>query len=256
MPQQGCDIKKLGMDMLRFTSKIDDYTAPDEALDGLHTVTSQNCQLSVLGAYMFPLRWGDWDAPLNERNVFIHRSVPDGWWEEYDELRHKHPGVGVTLAQLALAPFTMSDIMRSLEPVGVERWPLELAMKYGMRDSLTCPVGGRWAVAYWSRHVLSGRLTDEERAILFMGATFAAIRLQKLSKPQPDRLVGDGTALTPRELAVLRLASVGRQIREIADLLGLGEETVRSHMKKAQAKLGVRNRVHAVAQAIRRRLIP
>jgi LuxR family quorum sensing-dependent transcriptional regulator len=256
MPQQGGDIQKLGMDMLRFTAKIDEYTSPDEVLDGLHHVTLQNCKLSVLGAYMFPLRWGDWDAALKERNLFLHRSVPDGWWEEYDELRRKYPGVGVTLAQLALAPFTMSEIMRSLEPIGIERWPLELAMKYRMRDSLTCPVGGRWAVAYWSRHVLSGRLTDEERAILFMGATFAAIRLQKLSKPQPDRLGVGSTALTPRELAVLRLASVGKQLRQIADLLGLGEETVRSHMKKAQAKLGVGNRVHAVAQAIRRHLIP
>jgi DNA-binding CsgD family transcriptional regulator len=36
----------------------------------------------------------------------------------------------------------------------------------------------------------------------------------------------------------------------------LGEETVRSHLKKAQAKLGACTRTHAVAQAIRRRLIP
>ena len=43
---------------------------------------------------------------------------------------------------------------------------------------------------------------------------------------------------------------------EIAAHLGLGEETVRSHMKKAQRKLGVTDRTHAVADAIRQRLIP
>ena len=44
-------------------------------------------------------------------------------------------------------------------------------------------------------------------------------------------------------------------MREIAQLLGLGEETVRSHLKKAQVKLGVRERTHAVAQAIQLQLI-
>jgi LuxR family quorum sensing-dependent transcriptional regulator len=38
--------------------------------------------------------------------------------------------------------------------------------------------------------------------------------------------------------------------------LGLGEETVRSHIKKAQTKLGARNSMHAVSQAMRLRLIP
>ena len=39
-------------------------------------------------------------------------------------------------------------------------------------------------------------------------------------------------------------------------MLGIGEETVRSHLKKVQAKLGVHNRAHAVAEAIRQHLIP
>jgi LuxR family quorum sensing-dependent transcriptional regulator len=43
---------------------------------------------------------------------------------------------------------------------------------------------------------------------------------------------------------------------EIAKLLGIGGETVRSHLKKAQAKLGVRNRAHAAAEAVRQQLIP
>jgi DNA-binding CsgD family transcriptional regulator len=88
-----------------------------------------------------------------------------------------------------------------------------------------------------------------------MGATFAVIRLEKLVGLQSGP-VGEYAALTPRELSVLRLMSVGHQIKSAATLLNLGEETVRTHLKKAQAKLGVRNRTHAIAQAIRRRLIP
>jgi DNA-binding CsgD family transcriptional regulator len=69
-------------------------------------------------------------------------------------------------------------------------------------------------------------------------ATFAAIRLQKLVGLHARRLV-QRAPLTPR---VLRLLSVGHQVAESAQLLGLGEETVRAHLKKAQNKLGVRNR--------------
>jgi LuxR family quorum sensing-dependent transcriptional regulator len=98
-------------------------------------------------------------------------------------------------------------------------------------------------------------LTDEARAILFMGATFAAIRLQKLIPPQAGR-TGEAAVLTAREPAVLRLLAGGDRLADAAQSLNLGEETVRSHLKKALAKLGVRNRAHAVAQAIRLHLIP
>jgi len=54
---------------------------------------------------------------------------------------------------------------------------------------------------------------------------------------------------------VLRHASLGETLQETAKLLGLGEETVRSHFKKAQAKLGTRNRTHTVAEAMRDLLI-
>ncbi len=163
------------------------------------------------------------------KTVFLHKSAPAGWWEEHLELNRAHPGYGILFAQMSLAPFTMSELMRMIEPLAVDCWPFELALKYGIRDRLNCPVGGRWIVSYWSRNVLS--LSEEARAILFMGATFAVIRLQKLIGPQVSR-IGKGASLTPRELAVLRYLSIGHQSAEIAELLALGEETVRSHIKK------------------------
>jgi LuxR family transcriptional regulator, quorum-sensing system regulator BjaR1 len=61
--------------------------------------------------------------------------------------------------------------------------------------------------------------------------------------------------LTQRELSVLKIASEGRSADEIAKALGLGMETVRSHLKKARTKLGARNSTHAVAEAMRQLLI-
>lgn len=249
------DVAKLGADMLQFTSRADQLTTPDDVLEHLHRVTSQDAGINVLGAAQFPLRSGDRDAIQLGKTAFLHRSVPAGWWDAHMEFARNQHSSGFMFAQMALAPFTMSELMRMIEPLGVERWPFDLALKYGMRDRLNCPVGGRWVVAYWSKTVLSPRLSEKARAVLFMGATFAAIRLQRLGSANPDR-IGNAAALTARELAVLRLLSVGHQLKETAALLGLGEETVRSHLKKAQTKLGVRSRTHAVAQALRRHLIP
>jgi LuxR family quorum sensing-dependent transcriptional regulator len=99
------------------------------------------------------------------------------------------------------------------------------------------------------------QLEEDQRALLYLGAAFATTRLQKLAPPFTGRL-GKGACLTPRELSVLRSLSLGHRVAEISKDLGLGDETVRSHIKKAQTKLGVRNSMHAVAQAVRLRLIP
>ena len=88
-----------------------------------------------------------------------------------------------------------------------------------------------------------------------LAASFAVLRLEQLLGPDVDRLP-TRPQLTPRELAVLRLTSMGGQTAEIAQELGIGGETIRSHLKKVQSKLGVRNRPHAVAEAIRQHLIP
>jgi LuxR family quorum sensing-dependent transcriptional regulator len=241
--------------MLHFTEAVENLGNPDQVLDALQDATHETCCLNVLGALLLPLRWEDIDALELGKTVFLHKSIPRAWWDEQVELTKLNPGAGAMLARLALAPYTMSETMQRLEPLGVDRWPFELALKYGMRDRLTCPVGGRWIVVYWSKQPLTQRLTSEARALLFLGATFAAIRMQRLLTPSTNRL-GKGTALTPRELAVLRLLSNGKRTRETASLLGLGQETVRSHLKKAQAKLGVNDHTHAVAQAMRLRLIP
>ena len=142
-----------------------------------------------------------------------------------------------------------------MQPIGIDKWTYELALKYGMRDGLTCPVGGRWVVAFWSRKELSNVLTQPIRLLLFAAASIAALRLEQLVDLNSNRF-GPRGQLTPRELAVLRLASMGAQSSEVAKALDIGAETVRSHLKKAQTKLGARNRTQAVAEALRQKLIP
>jgi DNA-binding CsgD family transcriptional regulator len=56
--------------------------------------------------------------------------------------------------------------------------------------------------------------------------------------------------LTERELEVLGLAASGLTTDEIADGLFVSRNTVKSHLRHAYGKLGVRNRAEAVAMAL------
>lgn len=63
------------------------------------------------------------------------------------------------------------------------------------------------------------------------------------------------THLTPREREVMALSSEGLTAQEVAEQLGMSARTVNQHMDNAADKLGTRNRVHTVAEAIRRDLL-
>lgn len=53
--------------------------------------------------------------------------------------------------------------------------------------------------------------------------------------------------LSPREKEVLLWAGRGKSAWETAQLLGLSEATVKSYMRNACGRLGVKNKTHAVA---------
>lgn len=106
----------------------------------------------------------------------------------------------------------------------------------------------------------SASKTDLLRAVraVFNDGTYFP---NELTRPLLNRLVqqsksGDETSvLTPRELQMLEFLAEGRSSKEIANFLAIAEATVKGHLKNLYEKLGASDRAHAVAIALRQRII-
>jgi hypothetical protein len=134
--------------LVEYASRIGELGTTNDVLDALHAITTKSLPLRVLGAVRFPVKAAGLSSLQLGKSAFLHKEVPDGWWEEYTALSPGRFSPVLFLARSSLASYTWTEVQRLFEPVGIDRWSYELALKYGMRDGLTCPVGGRWAVAF------------------------------------------------------------------------------------------------------------
>ena len=73
---------------------------------------------------------------------------------------------------------------------------------------------------------------------------------------RPDHSKREALGITPRELETLELIARGLSNREIAEVLFVSENTVKTHSSRVFDKLGARRRTQAVQFAKELRLIP
>ena len=76
-----------------------------------------------------------------------------------------------------------------------------------------------------------------------------AVRADDGQAPPPSAARLPGPRLTAREYEVLRRVALGETNPEIAEMLGLSRNTVKSYLQTAMQKLGARNRVDAIVRA-------
>jgi DNA-binding NarL/FixJ family response regulator/class 3 adenylate cyclase len=112
------------------------------------------------------------------------------------------------------------------------------------------------ATGFLLKDTPSDRLLDAVR-VAAAGEALIAPRITRrliADFARASRPAGDGVPpalaeLTPREIEVLRLVAQGLSNAEIAAELVLGENTIKTHVGRLLAKLGLRDRVQAVVLA-------
>jgi DNA-binding CsgD family transcriptional regulator len=128
------------------------------------------------------------------------------------------------------------------------------------RTYVAAPVVARGRVAalvHLDRNIESGTTEEFDRDLLAAFCQGIGLMLDHLiaasgdSGTVPEALASWPTALTTREREVLQWVAAGLTNAEIGARLFLGEETVKTHLKKLMRKLGVHNRSQASALYIR-----
>jgi len=107
---------------------------------------------------------------------------------------------------------------------------------------------------------------DTPRTMLFETLRAAARGEVLLTPDMLARVMAQGSGsgeagagsdvLTGRELEVLKGVASGERNKEIAFRLGITERTVKAHLTNVYNKLGVDSRAAAIAEAMRRNLLP
>ncbi len=133
-----------------------------------------------------------------------------------------------------------------------ERWPAVkvIALTASVDEPRMMGVLRAGAVGYVRKDAEPETLIAAVRAVA-AGRTYIDPAIgRQLLRPDPAT-----EALTPRETEVLRALAQGRSNKDIAGRLGVGEETVKTHVGHLLAKLHVENRAQAIVEALRRGLV-
>jgi len=189
--------------------------------DGLALIINQQPDMEVVGA-----------AASGEEALKVYRNHrPD-----------------VTLMDLQLRAMSGVDAIRAIRGVDPDARIVVLTMSRGDEDIHRALAAG--AVSYLVKDTAFDDLLRIIREV-------HAGRSPQISPDIRARLAERAArpALAPPEVEVLELVRQGLRNREIAASLGVGEETVQSHVKHILAKLDVPDRTAAIDVALRRGII-
>lgn len=106
------------------------------------------------------------------------------------------------------------------------------------------------AVGYLLKRAAPAELVPALRDVMAGGSPMSSSVARKVVLSfQPTRSgAGDIDQLSERERQVLHLLAQGKFYKEIADLLGVSQNTVHSYIRRIYEKLHVRSRMEAVAK--------
>ena len=153
----------------------------------------------------------------------------------------------VTLMDLQLPSMSGLDAIKAIREDDPDARIIVLTMYQGDEDIHRALSAG--ATTYLLKDTLSDDL------IRFVREVHAGRRpIRPEVKARLDERASQPT-LTPREVQVMELVSLGKRNKEIAAVLGISEETVQVHLKNIFAKLKVSERTAAVNVALRRGIV-
>jgi LuxR family quorum sensing-dependent transcriptional regulator len=142
-----------------------------------------------------------------------------------------------------------ADFEHGVEPRAFE--VMRRAADYGMAHGFMVPIHGpdgfEGCIAMSGDHL---DLSPRAKPTIHLIAQYGYERVRNIVRREPVKPV-----LTAREQEVLAWVASGKSAWEIGEILNIAKRTVDEHAQTAFRKLGAVNRTHAVAIALRDRII-
>jgi LuxR family quorum sensing-dependent transcriptional regulator len=186
--------------------------------------------------------------------IILTESTPSGFRECYIEERFYLVDHICARARVAREPFRYSEAPYARARAQNHERFMQALDTFRMGKGLIVPLGrpANIPACVW----LAGEdpnLDDDAKRAVQLIALFASSMAHMLSTP-PE--VSPHTyKLTVREREVLTWVAQGKSAWEIAEILHITKRTIDAHTQEATRKLGAMNRTHAVAVALRDKII-
>ena len=188
---------------------------------------------------------------------FASTTYTEAWTEHYRSQKYGTVDPAVLFGARSLLPVDWARLPRADKKV--QRLFSE-AQDAGIgRQGLTIPVRGptnsHWALFFATSNE-SDRDWSSRRFELVRDLVHVAHYVhQRAFQLNVGDVAVDLNAVTRREIEALEWSAEGKTLDDIAVLMRISAETVKSHLDSARFKLQAVNRVHAVSKAIRAGLI-
>ena len=161
------------------------------------------------------------------------------------QFRTHHPDV--TLMDLQMPEMNGIDALIAIRGEFPDARVIVLTTYAGDTQILRALKAG--AQAYLLKNTLHKELLETIRAVHAGKKTLSPEVSYQIAEHATD------DALTPAEIAVLRLIAAGNANKQIADQLSITEETVKSRVKNILSKLGASDRTHAAMIGLKRGIL-
>jgi LuxR family quorum sensing-dependent transcriptional regulator len=182
---------------------------------------------------------------------------PDGWAQRYRERQYVEVDPVIRRIRSSSMPFAWDEAPPAADDQAGAVM-LEEAKDFGLVQGFAVPIytthGFQAIVSFGARQM---ELTSDEKAALHLVGIYAhsAIRSKLPSIGQKHASFASKSTLSRREIECLSWTAHGKTAWEISCILSLSQRTVEHYLESACRKLSCVGRTHAVAEALRQRLI-
>ncbi|MFT4117987.1 helix-turn-helix transcriptional regulator [Bradyrhizobium sp.] len=234
-----------GREALDFIEGLGTHTSVPDAMDALAT---------AFGRYGFEhiIVTGLPNPDQRFAQMVLAKRWPVEWFNLYTEKSYDRVDPVIRMCRHTVNPFEWSeapyDAELELGALEVMRRAADFRMSHGFVVPIHGLTGYEAGVSLGGVHL---DLNARSKPALHLMAMYGFDHIRRLLAPPQH----PSARLTPREREVIAWASQGKSAWEIGEILHITQRTAEEHLATAARKLGAVNRTHAVALAIRQRII-